>query len=378
MYENEIQYTCSVTIDGTSVVDHIEAVDVSMQEDTYVNEVTIRFNSDSWLLFHTLCNPNTNWGTERITVTVNGVEFKFLLEKRNTSINNMAHTFNVWGRSKAALLDLPFSAPISDTEESTNYWQYPTLTRQASEIVNHLLSGTGISVQFLIDDFTVYSNNFSVDNETPIRIINRLAGVPGGRVRSGPDGNLIIDYKEFSDNFTADSPLVEFTDIDEIVQLDEEIIEPPGYNRVRVVGFDEGIDTADQNIILELLGETCVAKGQEFDVKVYTEPLGLEYEFDTTIGTFSHRGEYTHEVTETIFFAEGRGSADYPITSVTEAAWHGDDLGAITWEAGYRNIISATEGFGVLEITYTATYNLYTCIIFDIGGAVIFAEKESE
>jgi len=375
-YENEIEYTCSIKIDGVSVSDYIETVDINMQEDTYVNEVTISFNADSWSLYHTLCNPQTNWGTERIVVTINSVDYGFLLEKRTTSIKNTGKTFNVWGRSKAALLDLPYAAPISDTEDSNNFWQAPTVAVNASDIINDLLSGTGITAQFLIDDFTVYSNNFSVDNETPIRIINRLAAVPGGRVRSGRDGNLIIDYKEYSTDFSADSPLVEFTDVDEIVQLDEEYIEPPGYNKVRVVGFDEGINTADKDIILELENGQCVAAGQEFSLRVYTEPLNLMYTFDTTIGTFWHVGEYTEEISETIFFSEGRGTVEYPITNLLSAVWHGDDLGAITWEVGYRNIISEVESFGVLDVTYTTTYNLYTCLILEIGGAVLFAEED--
>jgi hypothetical protein len=376
MYENEVEYTCSIKIDGTSLHEYIEAVNINMQEDNYVNEVSIDFNKDSWSLYNTICDPATNRGTERIVITLNGVDYKFLLEKRSSSMTNEGKVFSVWGRSKAALLDLPYAVPITDSEDSTNYWQSPIYARTASEIVNHLLAGTGISVQFLIDDFTVYSTNFSVANETPIQIINRLVGVPGGRVRSDVDGNLIIDYKEYGTDFNADLPAIEFTDIDEIVQLDEEIIEPPGYNRVRVVGYEEGIDTADKTITIELVDDACVAKGQEFDVKVYTEPLTLDFTFDTTIGEFSHIGEYTETHTETIFFTDGKGSSRYPIYSVTSAAWHGDDLGNITWQQGFKSLIADTEAFGVLEITYVAQYNQYSILIFETGGAILFAEED--
>ena len=376
MYENEVEYTCSIKIDGTSLHEYIDNVNINIQEDNYVNEVSINFNKDSWSLFNTLCNPKTNWGTERITITLNGTDYNFLLEKRTSSMTNEGKVFSVWGRSKAALLDLPYAIPITDTEDSTNYWQSPIYARTAGEIVNHLLIGTGISAQFLIDDFTVYSTNFSVANQTPIQIINRLIQVPGGRVRSDIDGNLIIDYKEYGTNFYADLPAIEFTDIDEIIQLDEDINEPPGYNRVRVVGYEEGVDTANKKIDLELVEGACVATGQEFEVKVYTEPLVLDYIFDTTIGEFSHIGEYTETHTETIFFTAGKGTAQYPIHSVTSAAWHGDDLGTVTWEQGYSSLIAATEAFGVLEITYVAQYNLYSVLIFELGGAILFAEED--
>lgn len=377
MYENEVHYTCSIKIDGTSLHDYIQSVNINMQEDTYVNEVTIDFNQDGWYLFNTLCNPAINHGTERIVITINSVDYKFLLEKRSTNITNTAKTFRVWGRSKAALLDLPYAIPITDTEDSANYWQYPIASRMASQIISHLLTGTGITVQFLIDDFIVYSTNFSVENQTPIQIINRLAEVPGGRVRSDIDGNLIIDYKEYNKNFTVTTPAIEITDVDEIIQLDEEIIEPPGYNKVLVRGYEEGVDTADKSIIIELSGgASCVAVGQEFEIKVYTEPLTLSYVFDTTIGTFSHVGEYTETHSETVYFTEGKGNTQYPITAITTASWHGDNLGILTWDQGYRSLISAIEGFGVLEITYTATYNLYDALIFETGGAILFAEEE--
>lgn len=376
MYDNEVEYTCSIKIDGTSLHDYIDSVNVNMQEDMYVNEVTINFNKDSWSLYNTLCNPATNFGTERITITVNGVDYKFLLEKRTTNITNTGKTFNVWGRSKGALLDLPYAVPITDTEDSANYWQYPVVLRQASDIITHLLSGTGITASFQIDNFTVYSNNFSVESQTPIQIINRLASVPGGRVRSGVDGNLIIDYKEYSNNFSVTAPAIEITDVDEIIQLDEEIIEPPGYNKVLVRGWEEGIDSADKNIIIEA-EESCAAAGQEFFVKLYTEPLNLVYTFDTTIGTFFHIGEYTESHSETINFIEGKGSTQYPVYSVESAVWHGDDLGNVSWEQGYRTLISDTESFGVLEITYTAQYNYYGVLIFETGGAIIFAEEET-
>ena len=376
MYENEVEYTCSIKIDGTPLHDYIESVSVNMQEDTYVNEVTINFNKDSWHLYNTLCNPETNYGTERITITVNGVDYKFLLERRSTSITNQGKVFSVWGRSKGATLDLPYAVPITDSEDSGNYWQYPTVSRQASDIIDNLLSGTGITVAFNIDNFTVYSNNFSVESQTPIQIINRLVQVPGGRVRSDVDGNLIIDYKEYSNNFAVTAPMIEITDVDEIVQLDEELIDPPGYNKVIIRGWEEGVDTADKSIKIEA-EESCAAAGQEFFVKLYTEPLNLVYEFDTTIGTFFHIGEYTESHTESINFSEGKGSTQYPVYAVVSAVWHGDDLGDLTWEQGYSNLISAIESFGVLEITYTAQYNYYGVLIFETGGAIIFAEEET-
>jgi len=376
MYENEIEYTVTVEIDGVKVHSYMESLTVLMSEESYCNDITINFNKHGWDLFKTLCNPHVNAGQERIVVTVNSVEHKFLLEKRISRADAEERKFYVWGRSKAATLDQYYSLPITDDETESNPWQ--TANMRASSIINYLLTGTGITVDFRIDDFTVYPEAFSVENEVPIDIINRLAKVPGGRVRSGRDGNLIIDYKEFSTNFVADDPSEEYTDVDEIIQVDEEVVIPPGYNKVRVTGYDELAEDADKSIKIERVDTGCIEPGQEFRVKVYTSPTNLDYTFDTTIGTFFHIGEYTEQHSETIFFTDGAGNTQYPIYSVQNADWHGDDLGAITYTAGFDSIITAEETFGVLEISYTAKYTLYGVIINESGGAIVFAEENLE
>ena len=57
MYENEVEYTVSIKIDGESVSDNVEEVSINMSEDDYVNTVSVRFNEYSWDLFGTLCEP---------------------------------------------------------------------------------------------------------------------------------------------------------------------------------------------------------------------------------------------------------------------------------------------------------------------------------
>lgn len=377
MYANEIEYTVSATIDGTSIVDSIESISLEFAEDSYVNTVTIDFRADLESaivesLFNVLCDPNINWGQERIIITINGIEHKFLLERRSTSIDYSEKSFSVWGRSKAATLDVPYSAPILDTEDENNIWQQSN--NMASGIINNLLSGTGITIDFRIDDFPVYSDNFTVLNETPISIINKLVAVPGGRLRSGIDGNLIADYKNYTLNRNDSVQL--FTELDELVQLDEEITNNIGYNKVEISGYGSTELEGVRTLIIET-DEDCLEAGKPFDIKVYASPLTLDYSFDTTRGTFSYRGTETETITEEVVFTNGKGSTSKPIYSVVSKHWLGDSLGSVSHQQGYTGLLSANPGFGVLSITYVAKYDKYEVTISEIGTSLLYAVEDA-
>jgi len=377
MYDNEVEYTVSLSIDGTNIGGLIKSVDLDFSETNYVNTVTIDFRDDldsatARSLFGVLCDPNINWGEERISVIINGTEYKFLLEKRSSSVDFSERGFNVWGRSKAATLDVPYSAPILDSEAESNVWQQSN--SMASGIINNLLFGTGISISFLIDDFPVYSDNFTVLNETPISIINKLVAVPGGRLRSGPDGNLIADYKEFSADRSDSVQL--FTELDELVQVDEEITNNIGYNKVEISGYGSSELEGAKTLMIEIADDDCLETKKPFDIKVYASPLTLEYTFDTTRGTFSYRGTYTETLTEEVVFTNGKASVSRPIYSVVSKSWLGDSLGSVTHQQGYTGLLSTNPGFGVLSITYVARYDKYEVVISDIGTSLLYAVED--
>jgi hypothetical protein len=369
----------SILIDDEKVHQYIESVDLSFSEDDYVNTVTINFTSEldsatAINLFSTLCNPDTNWGQERITIIINDVEYKFLLERRTTSMKSEGRSFSVWGRSKAATLDTPYSEPIVDQQDADNLWQSGNL--MASQIISSVLSGSGVTCDFTIDDFPVYSDNFTVLNMTPIQIINKLVQVPGGRLRSKPDGNLIADYKNYV--ISANATAVQlFTELDEIVQIDEQIENPIGYNKVEVTGYGSGTNEPNKSLMIELYEDyDCLPVKEPFNIKVYSSPLDLDYTFDTTVGSYSHRGTYTEALTEEIVFNNGKSSVSKPIKSITSTTWIGTNLGSITHERGYNGLLSSISGFGVLSITYVAEYDKYEVIISVEGTGLLYAVED--
>lgn len=376
---NEVEYIVSIEIDSTKVHEYVESVDLNFSEEDYVNSVVINFSSEldsatAINLFSTLCNPDANWSEERIVITINGVVYRFLLERRTTSIDADGRSFSVWGRSKGATLDVPYAQPYLDNEDASHIWQQSNTF--ASDIVSNLLVNSDATCDFNIDDFPIYSDNFTVINMTPIQIMNKLAQVPGGRLRSKPDGNLVMEYKNYS--IPADSTSVFlFTELDEIVQLDEQIENPPGYNKVEITGYGSSDTDPNKSLIMEFYEDyDCLPINEPFDVKVYASPLDLNFDFDSTRGSFSYRGTYTETITEEVVFNNGKGSTSKPIKSVTSKNWLGTGLGSVTSQRGYSGLISSKNGFGVLSITYVAQYDKYEIIIGDTGTSLLYAVED--
>lgn len=380
-YYNEIEYTCYIRIDNVSVYEYVESVDLSFSEDDYVNQVTINFNVKGEDLFGTLCDPEINFGLERISIGIDSTSFDFLLEKRTSSIDSENISFSVWGRSKAALLDVPYANPF--LADSTATIDIAANNYLASNIMSKVigytdLGGITISLQYDIEDFIVYGDQFITENKSAIQIINELAKVTGGRVRSDINGDLIVEYRPFSTAFT--SPVIEYTDIDTVFQLDESIEHPPGYNRVRVLGFSpEDLAGAGATLNIELdddYDQTCIVANQEVYIRIYPSPIDLLYTFDVTMGTFIHRGQYASTHTETINVLDGNSSVNYPINEITTSQWIGRDLGTFDHAQGYTNINVPTGGYGVLEITYTSLYDSYIFRSSSLGTILLYALED--
>jgi hypothetical protein len=375
MYENEIEYTCWARIDGTSIKDNIESIEISMSETDYVNSVTINFNKKSASLFGTLCDPDVNFGTERIVISIDSTEYSFLLEKRTSVINSDKISFSVWGRSKAALLDLPYSGPF--LSDSTAVIEVDARNYMASIVMAKAIAHSDYTVDldFQIDDFPVYSDQYIIEGKTPIQVINELAAVPGGRVRSKRDGSLIVEYKSFSTDYK--NSVVDLSDIDMVLQLDETITHPTGINRVRVVGYSsEDVIRSDSDLRIELdpdYDQTCIQANKEAYIRVYSSPQGLNYAFDTSLGSFISRGSMSATFTETLIVNDGNANTAYPINTITTSQWIGDNLGSFDHEKGYNNINVPTGGYGVLQITYTSIYDSYIVIVGEAGTALLYA-----
>jgi len=373
----EYSYIIKIFLDEVDVTDYILDWSVTISEENYVNSGKITFTGKE---FFTQSDPTLRIKEKRIKITIDDIDYKFLLEKRNVSRNPEDGFFSIWGRSHIAILDAPYAIPITDKEiyqdssgnwicsEDSSYvphiWQ--TNDRMASEIMENVIDGN-FSLELEIDDFVVKKDSFVVSNETPIEIINRLAKVIGGQVRTDLDDKVIVRYEKYD---TTGSTEATFYDTEGIHLLEERVDFPEGYNRILVRGPKD--DLAEQNMNLEIVldddlneEKTTFIFGSDIWLRVYRSPFDLDYEISCSLGEITLMSSSVSEVIskESTGFSGKSLETFRPINSVSLIERYDcTNLPSTSYEfnSGYKTITSESgiEDEPVL-VTYSSKYDLY-------------------
>ena len=383
-------YSPRLFINGSNISDNIESWQISIDDDSYVNSATINFLDRSNF---SNCDPLLNIGEKRLLITLDGDDYEFLLERRSLSRDPKSGTFSIWGRSSVALLDVPYAIPIIDKEvvEENGSWVCPdddsyvphiwqTQDRLASEIMENVIGDFNLVME--IDDFLVKREIFVVSNETPIEIVNRLAGIVGAYVRTDFDDNVIVRYRDY--NVTGTSQAI-FTDLENILLLNEVVSFPQGYNRILIRGPIDPL--TDQSIGLEIIldsvlngNKTEFEFGDDIWFRVYKSPFTVTYSIDSSLGTVSLTNSDVQDLIsrESSGFSGKTLQADKPINSITLIERYDcSDLGSsdYSFEQGYKIVTSesAIEDEPVL-ISYLSKYDLYKLTVNQPCDPLVFDE----
>ena len=316
----------NVMIDNKTVIDDLASVDISMQEGSFCNAVSLSLKSKK---FWSLCDPTTKFGSLRIKVVIGSVTYQFLIEERDTTSVGPGVDFAVWGRSKQALLSKPYSKTITDTESTSHPWQTGNTT--ASAIVAYVVANYcsyGVTVSWNVTDFPVYQDSFSVSNQSPIDVISSLASVVGAEMKAAVDGSLSVEAYSVTEGTSVQA----YNDLDDIVALNESVDYPSGYNAVTVYGYDEtggggrgggGNDPGGGGgggnrafISVKRLDEGAIYIGRNHLVRVYyyhkTQGL-LSY---SEIAACGRKGRVSSEsITENVLLVFGQGNTSLPNNS---------------------------------------------------------------
>jgi len=375
----EHSHSFYIFINGNNVTNNIESWQISIDDESYVNSATINFLDKSNF---SNCDPLLNIGEKRLKVTLDGDDYEFLLERRNLSRDPKSGNFSIWGRSYVALLDVPYAVPITDKvviEENGNWvcpnddayvphiWQ--TQDRLASEIMENVIGD--FNLVFEIDDFIVKKEVFVVSNETPIEIVNRLASIVGAHVRTDFNDNVIVRYRDY--NVIGVSQAT-FTDLENILLLNETVSFPQGYNRLLVRGPIDPL--TDQSIGLEIIldsvlngNKTEFEFGDDIWFRVYKSPFTVTYSIDSSLGSVSLTNSDVQDVISREFsgFSGKTLQTDRPINSIISIERYDcSDLGSsdYSFEQGYKIVTSesAIEDEPVL-ISYISKYDLYKLVV---------------
>jgi hypothetical protein len=339
----------NVIIDNKTVLDDLVSVEMSQQEGTYCNSVSLSLKSKT---FWSLCDPTTNFGELRIKVVIGSDTYQFLIEERDTTSVGPGVDFTVWGRSKQALLSKPYSKTVNDTDDTSYPWQSGSTS--ASAIVSYVVSNFceyGVTVDWDVSNFIVYKGSFSASNQAPIDIISSLAGVIGAELVANIDGSLTVSAYSVAEGSSVQS----YNDLDDIVSLDESSDYPSGYNAVTVYGYDEGggggggAGGVSAYISAERIDEddsedadNSIYSGRDHTVRVYfyhSQGVSVRYSFDAGVCQQTNSG--TETITEDVTLIFGNGNTSKTNTA-GETAVTGDEdtpieIRSVSYRVNYRD-----------------------------------------
>ena len=179
-------------------------------------------------------------GPAEVTATINGHQWRFIIESYRLDKRFARETYQVSGASRTQLLAAPY-AP-----KRTGRIETQTTTAQA---MTEQLQFTGLSIsrQQGLTDFVIPAGAWGWDNKTPMEVVSELASAQGAIVVPDRDQDILHIKHRYKLTAPWDYPALPIESIDAIVadamttsyasQWDPQ----PEYNSVFVSGITQGV-----------------------------------------------------------------------------------------------------------------------------------------
>ncbi len=270
--------------------------------------------------------------------------------------------------SAATLLDQPHALPLLDRWDG----------ELASTVAQELADYASITVDWQIIDDYVY--DLYANNETPLAVLQKLAGEWGGVLRCELDGTLSVVYDypyppapAPGDTWETVSPAATLTDQDNFFTAEESLDRRPGYNRYLVGNQDAA--TAG-----ERLEEETVSASRKY-LRGYVVPWADQalYSLATSKDGVAIQpvsvpaADYLIE-DELVEFVNGGGRTSYPVHAITSYTWQDDQLGAITHSED-GTLTAEVEGNSLLLLTYETRFLMWQADYPQIADVQFILER---
>lgn len=334
-----------VLLDGRSIKDIVSEVSISRKLSESISSIEVVIADVD---YYQKCDEKTLQGQQRITVTVNNLNYSFLIEEREISESyGAAPVLSVWGRQKAALLTEGFANVVNQTFTNTS----------TTTIAENLANGTGVSVSWQADNYNV--NEFGIDGY-PFDAIVELAAAIGATVQTNESGNIIVKPKHEKDPVTGKSIISARLDDDNIFDISQSI-QSAQYSKVTVNINSDSI-TYDSEFTVEAVedDETC---NPTANFKIYKENPSEKYELCVIPSGFASQinSSRYENVTEAVQVQDGSGSTSKPIRKIlsyssTQCSSAGTAIN-ISFEAGTKEITTEDVESAIVELTYETSYD---------------------
>lgn len=252
-------------------------VEVTTNTPLEFKDLTIAQDADSfaWTMSCTILNrasmdqirPSAA-GPAEVTATINGHQWRFIIESYRLDKRFARETYQVNGVSRTQLLAAPYAPKRTGRIESQ------TTTAQA---MTEQLQFTGFSItrQQGLTDFVIPAGAWGWDNKTPMEVISELAAAQGAIVVPDRDQDILHIKHRYKLIAPWDYPALPIESVDAIIadamttsyasQWDPQ----PEYNAVFVSGVTQGVavdvirrSTAGDNPAPDIFGDLNVESSQ--------------------------------------------------------------------------------------------------------------------
>ena len=346
---SKFQPIISISVDN-SLID-FKGLSISGSKTQYCLSANIDLAS---LADYTVCKHLSD-----VVITINGRDFIFFVDKKSRSMDRRTENYTVSLLSPTAKLDSPYSKTIVDTLPDGAY---------AKTLVLAMAAKQGITVDYQIMDWYIPGHAISINDETPLSVIKRIARAVGGIIQTKPNGDLLVisDYPVSVPNWPSTTPAIIFDTAGDVKRVQEELDIRTGFNAFVITDQSSSAKsiTLEEHVIddttKELRGFRVPFSDGEF-------PLDTSGGSEVSIESFSNYvetilpevindGDPQWEIVE---FIDWKGAVSHPIYSIVDYEWIKDDLGAFQLsESGTLTVInqSAVPSESLLRIKYKTRY----------------------
>ncbi|GEM_PF-2865922 len=174
-------------MDGEDITDKVTNIEWQMDEARVPNTIRVDIADEYlYVIKRMYTRADADFMEPRLSLYVDGYLIDdYFIDKLEMSEKPESTTWQIWGRNRAALLTYPYAVKI------TRVWNDRS-TRM--NIMREIAEDCGLTLDYLVPDFTIPAGRFSVEDEYPLEALKRLAGVDGSHIRSG--GGAVICVKE--------------------------------------------------------------------------------------------------------------------------------------------------------------------------------------
>ena len=280
-----------------------------------------------------------------LTIAVDGTTWDVVVDSRSrTGQDVTAREWSIEGRSAHANLGAGRAASI------TKVWPKAAASALAADIV----AGSGLAVTWQAMDWIVPAGRLAAENETPLAVLQRLAGAVGADLVPIPGGWLVRPGYEW----TSRAASMSLGTMDDLLSVTEAARVSLRYNAVTVAD-----NQAEDAPAMSLEAEDYDLEKNAWTIRLTPEPWDESVALETSRisgAIITGRAVVTEQVEDWVEFVAGKASLAHVPSRVLTVDWQlNADLGVVSVTG--KEAVSTIPGQSLAWITYewkSITYTL--------------------